>query len=139
MRNRFTHRRLAAVPLAAALALALTAGPAAAEQIEVGKKVRGPGHACKGNHASNDHVTVCFASKGEWLYVKDGEADGRSAYGQIIGRDRHCRNPYGAGTWVRCNYSFREGSVVTFRGYTRDSGAWPNPMRNETLYTSKLA
>ena len=95
--------------------------------------------ACQGNNAENDSVKVCFHPDGEWLYVQDKDADGRSAYGQISNRDRHCRNPCGKGAWVRCNYSFTDGHTVAFRGYTRDNEGAINIMRNETPYTADLA
>ena len=40
---------------------------------------------------------------------------------------------------MRCNYSFHEGSRVTFRGYTRDNEGSINLMRDETHWTSDLA
>ncbi|PTL54864.1 hypothetical protein [Paraconexibacter algicola] len=112
---------------------------ASAEEVQIGQKVKGPGKTCAGNVAENDNVKVCFRRDGEYLYVQDKAADGRSAYGQLADRDRHCRNPYGKGTWVRCDYSYREGSTVAFRGYTRDNEGSINIMRNETRYTSELA
>lgn len=131
--------RRAIAPLLATLAVGLVPATASAEEIDTGQKVRGPGTACLGNNAENDNVKVCFQEDGEYLYVKDKAADGRSAYGQIAGRDRHCRNLHGKGTWVRCNFSFDEGSTVTFRGYTKDNTGRINFTRNETPYTSDLA
>ncbi len=139
IRTARVRRGVVPVLIAAAVAVGAAPGVASAEEIEIGQKVRGPADACTGNDVSNDNVRVCFRSDGEWLYVQDREADGRSAYGQIANRDRHCRNPYGQGTWVRCNYSFREGSPVSFRGYTRDNEGRINLMRNETIWTAKLA
>lgn len=136
---RKTRNLARALVLAALVAGAAPAAASADEVVVTGEKVRGPGTACEGNNASNDHVKVCFQPDGEWIYVRDQDSDGRSAYGQVAGRDRHCRNPYGDGTWVRCNYSFREGTGVSFRGYTKDNGSWPNPKRNETYYTVDLA
>lgn len=132
-------RTIARTLLAATAALAIVPAGASAEEIEIGQKVPGPGSACKGNNAVNDSVKVCFQPGGEWLYVKDKDADGRSAFGEIANRDRRCRNPYGKGTWVRCNYSYPDGHTVTFRGYTRDNEGAINIMRNETRYTSDLA
>jgi hypothetical protein len=139
MRTAITRRRLSLSLVVAALAVGAAPSAASADVFVIGEKVSGPGTACNGNNASNDHVKVCFQPDGEWLYVKDANADGRSAVGQISGRDRICRNPNGVGTWVRCNYSFREGSVVTFRGYTRDTEGLVNWDRDETPYTSDLA
>lgn len=127
------------VPLVAVAAAGLTAPSAASAGETIGQKVRGPQGACKDNWVSNDSVRVCFHPRGEHLYVQDRDADGRSAYGEITSRDDVCRNPYGAGTWVRCNYSFREGTNVFFRGYTQDNEGRINWKRNETPYTSRLA
>lgn len=139
MTVRTTSRRGLAIGLVTAAASLGVAPAASAEEIVIGKKVKGPAGACQGNHVENDNVKVCFHPDGEWLYVKDVAKDGRSAYGQIASRDRHCRNPYGRGTWVKCNYSFREGTPVSFRGYTRDNEGRVNLMRNETPYNHKLA
>src|SRR5687768_14066345 len=136
---RKTRNLASALALAALVAGAVPAAASADEVVVTGDKVKGPGTACEGNNVSNGHVKVCFQPDGEWIYVRDQDSDGRSAYGQVSGRDRHCRNPYGDGTWARCNYSFREGSGVTFRGYTKDNGGWPNPKRDETYYTTDLA
>lgn len=40
---------------------------------------------------------------------------------------------------MRCNYSYREGSTVGFRGYTRDNECSIDIMRNETRRTADLA
>ena len=62
----------------------------------------GPDGACgDDDNASNTNVTVRFKAYGDKLYVKDGEADGRSAYGQFDsdyvdangGDTKACRNP----------------------------------------------
>lgn len=132
------HRTVASL-VAAVAAAGLTVPAAASAGETIGKKVRGPAGACKDNWVTNDNVQVCFHPRGEYLFVKDKASDGRSAYGEITSRDDVCRNPYGAGTWVRCNYSFREGSPVTFRGYTQDNEGSINWKRNETTYTSRLA
>jgi hypothetical protein len=139
MRKTPPRKSLSRALVLAVLMAGATPAAAFAEEIVTGEKVKGPGTACEGNNASNDHVKVCFQPDGEWIYVRDQDSDGRSAYGQVFGRDRHCRNPHGNGTWARCNYSFREGSGVTFRGYTKDNGGWPNPKRDETFYTTDLA
>ena len=46
-------------------------------------------------------------------------------------------NPYKQGSWVRCNYSFREGSAAGFR--TRDNEGRINLMRDETRWAIDLA
>ena len=139
MRNAPKRRYLSLSLIVAALAVGAAPATASADIIVAGEKVSGPGSACDGNNASNEHVKVCFQPDGEWLYVRDSAADGRSAFGQISGRDRVCRNSHGSGTWARCNYSFREGSAVTFRGYTRDGEGIVNWMRDETAWNMDLA
>lgn len=52
---------------------------------------------------------------GDYVYVQDACADGKSALGQVQFRDngdgytRRCRNNLGAGTVVRCNFDWPEG------------------------------
>ena len=123
----------------AALALAAAPSAASADGVDIGQKVRGPGNACQGNSVGNDSVKVCFQPDGEYLYVKDKDADGRSAYGDMMSGYDDCRNPYGKGTWVRCNYAFREGTPVGFRGFTKDNEGRINWTRDETEWTQDLA
>jgi hypothetical protein len=139
MRKALKHRHVLLSLIAAALEAGVAPATASADEIVIGEEVHSPLDACLGNNAENDNVKVCFREDGEWIYVRDKKADGRSAYGEIDGRDRVCRNPYGQGAWARCNYSFREGSRVTFRGFTRDNEGRINLKRNETLWTYELA
>jgi hypothetical protein len=143
MRERSNMRKTLQLSLVvAALALGAAPATASAEEIVIGERVSGPGDACHGgNNASNSHVTVCFQPYGEWLYVKDGDDDHRSAFGEIENRDRVCRNKNGQGTWVRCNYSFGEGDIVVFRGWTRDAPGdpWAGLTLNRTGWTADLA
>jgi len=138
MHKTLKRRHITLSLVLAALVVGVAPATASAE-IVIGDRVGSPGDACDGNNAENDNVKVCFQQDGEWLFVKDVAADGRSAYGEIENRDRICRNLYGQGTWVRCNYSFREGSAVTFRGYTKDNEGSANLIRNLTTWTADLA
>ena len=139
MRNVLRHRRVTLSLIVAALAVGVAPATASADEIVIGEKVGSAGDACDGNNAANGHVKVCFQPDGEWLYVRDAAADGRSAYGLVWGRDRVCRNPHGEGTWARCNYSFREGNSVKFKGYTRDNEGAINLFRDHTAWTLDLA
>ena len=139
MRTALKRRHVLSSLIVAALVVGVAPATASADEIVIGESVSGPGNACDGNNAANDNVKVCFQPDGEWIYVKDVAADGRSAYAVVAGRDRVCRNPHGQGTWVRCNYSFREGNTVTFRGYTRDNEGIINAYRNHTGWTADLA
>jgi hypothetical protein len=61
---------------------------------------------------------VCFAPKGDYLYVRDISADTYAAVAEwTIGqRNGVCVNNLGSGTWGRCDKDFAEGNAyVTFR------------------------
>lgn len=131
--------------------LCVMAAPAHAigdSQVKTGTKVSGPDGACGDNdNASNTNVTVCFKAYGDKLYVKDGEADGRSAYGQFDsdyvywngGDTKACRNPYGAGTWVVCDYAIVEGTSVSSAGSrrtTRERSTWSATRSGATTSTT---
>lgn len=126
---------------AAALALVgtqATAAQALPQQIKIGTRVSGPDGACAdGDNAANDHVRVCFKAHGDKLYVQDRAQDGRSAFGWFNaaetafagGDTAACRNPYGKGTWVVCDYSILEHTRVKFMAFTHDmdGGVGDNP------------
>ena len=80
MRKTLKRRHLPLSLIVAALVVGAAPATASAQEIVIGEKVSGPGTACDGNNASNGHVKVCFQPGGEWLYVKDVDDDGRSAY-----------------------------------------------------------
>jgi hypothetical protein len=60
---------------------------------------------------------------GDYVYVRDGQADGHAAIAEIAGGDgnvvtRFCRNPYGYGTWAECNFDWTEsGTKFVTGGY----------------------
>lgn len=58
--------------------------------------------------------------EGDWVYVMDTCADGRSAVGywQMTHSKRHgyCRNKRGAGKWVRCNKNWPEKRMTLMAG-----------------------
>ncbi|MFE9201174.1 hypothetical protein [Micromonospora sp. NPDC007230] len=61
------------------------------------------------------NTTVCVDYYGDYVYVKDGKTDGNSAIGAVSAYEgsysfRYCRNPYGSGTWARCNFDWIEGA-----------------------------
>jgi hypothetical protein len=101
---------------------------------------------CDAPRVRNDHVEVCFKRAGDKFYVLDGKRDGRSAYadfqvrgdpdGSGPGFDTSgtCRNSLGAGHWGVCDYEIEENPNivdVVYNGFTKDNGAWPNPVRNQ--------
>jgi hypothetical protein len=126
-------RKIAVISALALAALVGAAAPATAD-IRIGTQVSGSAGACADTSASNGHVTVCYQADGDYLYVKDGDSDGRSAYGYFTwpGDRDTCRNPYGYGTWVRCNYDLPEGMRIMYQGYTQDNGGLFDPKHDWT-------
>lgn len=125
-------RRIAVVT---AVVVAGSLAPATSASAEtLGTVVKGPGTACANSSAWNTHVKVCYQTDGDYLYVYDGAADGRSAWGTIRSPERRqCRNAAGNGTWVRCNFNLeKDGSRLLFVGHTRDNEGIFNPDRNVT-------
>lgn len=114
-------RRAIVVCAVAGFSVVATVSPAqAAESFQVGTLVAGPDGACQQYMAANNHVKVCFDPYGEKLYVQDRAQDGRSAIGELAFSTMGCRNKFGEGTWVRCDYDIPEGWHTTMIGSTRD-------------------
>ncbi len=126
-------RTLAVTGAAATLVLTAGISPASAA-VRIGTQVSGPNGACADTSASNSHVKVCYQATGDYLYVKDDAKDGRSAYGSFTWPDNKdtCRNPYGNGTWVRCNYDLPENMRIMYLGYTQDNEGTFNPIHDKT-------
>lgn len=84
--------------------------------------------------AFNSYVSACLQEYGDIWWVKDLKADGRSAVVEwkntVNGHLRKgaCRNKSGAGTWVRCNKNYYEGSELAIRlcRFEGSSGTWGN-------------
>jgi len=70
-------------------------------------------------------AAVCFVPHGDYFYVKDLLADGKSAVAYWVLQDGTrtgaCRNSRGANRWGRCNKSFSESSKLTLRAGTYDA------------------
>ncbi|MGH3648117.1 MAG: hypothetical protein ACRDTM_13210 [Micromonosporaceae bacterium] len=73
------------------------------------------------------HVKMCIKFVGDYVYVKDKYSDGRSAVGEVHGPEntypwdmvqRLCRNRYGTGTWVKCNFNWPENNCWTIKAHT---------------------
>jgi hypothetical protein len=71
-------------------------------------------------------TTVCIGYDGDYVYVRDGEADGDSAIASIQNSSdgssvtyRSCRNKEGVGTWVRCNFNWSESGTKYVSGGVR--------------------
>jgi len=131
-------RRAAGIAGTVVLLAGIGATPAYAADGRAGTKVSDPNGACADNSVGNTHVQVCYLDYGDKLYVKDKEADGRSAYGYITWPDKEpCRNSYGAGTWVMCNYDIPEDMRILYKGYTQDNEGYFNPWHDEMAETSE--
>ncbi|GAA0461604.1 hypothetical protein ACFQ2B_34335 [Streptomyces stramineus] len=79
-------------------------------------------------------VKTCFDRAGDKVYVKDTEADGKSAVGlwkTNYTRDGGCRNKLGEGKWAVCNYNMREPGHIQLQNarYDGQTGkfTYPNP------------
>lgn len=79
----------------------------------------------------NTLTRVCFLGAGDYIFVKDGWADGRSAFAKVSYSPYHrfCRNKYTAGTWVRCNFDWNEDADKLISGgvvIDRNTSAYTN-------------
>jgi hypothetical protein len=132
--------RKGAASLAAGLLLVgVTSSPANAvsdSQTRIGVRVADANGSCADGSAENTHVKVCFDPGSDRLYVKDKDTDGRSAYGMFdggwVGDRDACRNPYGAGTWVMCDYDLQEYIMAKYQGFTQDNEGTFNFERDHT-------
>jgi hypothetical protein len=85
------------------------------------------GHGCSGDEVSNNgYVHVCFVRAGDTIWVRDDEANGRSAVGQLDFYDAgtryygYCLNPHShaSGIWVYCRFpEADENTTAYYRGY----------------------
>ncbi|TDB78806.1 MULTISPECIES: hypothetical protein [unclassified Micromonospora] len=68
---------------------------------------------------------VCVDYSGDYVYVKDNDADSYSGLAYIWSQygvaDRYCRNTHGNGTWARCNFDWSEDGTKRVRGGVRYS------------------
>ena len=133
-------RRMGIVAAAAALLLVGTSTPASAVgdgDVRLGTLVPDANGSCNaGDIAENTHVKVCFGATADKLYVLDKDNDGRSAYGRFdtgwVGYQKACRNKYGQGKWVVCDYDLTEGIMAKFQGFTQDNEGIFNPEHDHT-------
>lgn len=105
------------------IAQAATAAEAAALDVSI----QADSHGCSGDEASNNsYVHVCFVRDGDKLWVRDDEANGRSAMGQLYFKDGsswyygYClnTNSHASGIWVYCSFSEAdENTTASYRGY----------------------
>ena len=69
------------------------------------------------------NATACFVPHGDYFYVKDMRADGKSAVAYWVELDGSrrtgaCVNSLGYNTWARCNKDFVEGRRLSIRAGT---------------------
>jgi hypothetical protein len=94
---------------------------------QTGVQVVGPpssGGDCGTSGADTGHTVVCVVYDGDYVYVKDGSADGMAAMARIAYENvdvdskniRFCRNNYGNGSWARCNFYWNEGVTKSVNG-----------------------
>ncbi|WP_344922359.1 hypothetical protein [Plantactinospora mayteni] len=92
---------------------------------QTGVQVGGPAgeDECATASADMHYTRVCINFDGDYVYVKDGKEDTHSAIAAVTGgtgsvTGRYCRNPYGNGTWARCNFDWTEsGEKRVYGGY----------------------
>jgi hypothetical protein len=80
-----------------------------------------------GDHCATapDDTRVCIVYDGDVVYVKDGQVDSHSALG-LVETDsgvplRICRNPYGSGSWARCDFDWIEDAMHKVSGGEKTS------------------
>lgn len=82
---------------------------------QTGVKVSYPVGVCDTVSAYYGSTIVCIEYNGDYVYVKDNDADGDSAMARIDSEYgvavRYCRNPHGAGSWARCNFDWSESGT----------------------------
>ncbi|WP_157596620.1 hypothetical protein [Saccharomonospora saliphila] len=118
---------LAAAALSMVLTPAASADPVYGYEIDYGTTGGSRGDCVR---IFTDRMSMCFQDYGDVFWVKDDWADGRSAVVRwknyrdgILYREGECRNSSGAGTWVKCNKNFYEGSDIWYQGGFRDLDA----------------
>ncbi|MEU5874108.1 hypothetical protein AB0A73_21450 [Glycomyces sp. NPDC047369] len=86
---------------------------------QTGVKVAGPQGVCM-TAIDTQNTQVCVDYDGDYVYVRDGQADGYAAQAGIDYTStvlhRHCRNNHGYGTWARCNFDWNESETKLVRG-----------------------
>ncbi|MFG2059151.1 hypothetical protein ACGFI9_34555 [Micromonospora sp. NPDC048930] len=94
---------------------------------QTGVLVSAPGGLPCGTASTIYHSTgVCIRYDGDYVYVRDGQADGYAAMAFISSSGssityRICRNNQGYGTWVRCNFDWSESETkYVDGGYKKD-------------------
>jgi hypothetical protein len=127
LRRKFNRVTVRIAMLAAAALVAVFAMPSSAmaeeyyfqdcelERVtcQFGVEVAGPIGQCMTANAAHGKTQVCIQYDGDYVYVKDGDADGYGAAALVLSEFgdinmRWCANRHGYGSWVRCNFNWRE-------------------------------
>jgi hypothetical protein len=93
---------------------------------QTGVAVSGPQGECVTSSDLRHSTVACVVYDGDYVYVKDGQADGHSAVAGVWSGSnstlRYCRNTLGAGKWARCDFDWPEtGSHYVEAGYLQSS------------------
>lgn len=90
-----------------------------------------------------DNATAVAKRVGDYLYVRDDCADGRSAVAKVTiisgsntGDAYVCRNSHGNGTWARCDFNWPENVGMSFAAgvYNGDTGYLKWDYANDRLF-----
>ncbi|MFG2099851.1 hypothetical protein ACGFJ5_04550 [Micromonospora echinaurantiaca] len=89
---------------------------------QTGVKVGLPQGQCMTTSLAYAYTQICIDYNGDYVYVRDGKADGYAAIGYVNSTNgvdsRYCRNNHGYGTWARCNFDWAEaGRHAASAGY----------------------
>ncbi|MEJ3746138.1 hypothetical protein WEI85_22970 [Actinomycetes bacterium KLBMP 9797] len=97
---------------------------------QTGVEVAGPVGVCRTTGSAYHSTQVCIDYNGDYVYVRDGQVDDRSAMARIDSElglaYRYCRNPYGYNSWARCNFDWSEaGEKEVYAGYRSNYATMP--------------
>jgi hypothetical protein len=95
---------------------------------QTGVAVSGPQGECVTASDFRHSTVACVVYDGDYVYVKDGQADGHSAVAGVWSDSnsthRLCRNTLGNGKWARCNFDWPEaGGHHVEAGYLESSSS----------------
>ncbi|RRS01605.1 hypothetical protein [Glycomyces terrestris] len=88
---------------------------------QTGVQVASPQGECEMAPSQYASTYVCVAYDGDFVYVKDNDADGRAAMAYVWSEEgatdsRLCRNNLGSGTWARCDFDWVESGRHSVEG-----------------------
>lgn len=99
---------------------------------QTGVAVSGPQGECVTASDYRHNTVVCVDYDGDYVYVKDGSADGYAAMASVWSDSnsslRNCRNNLGSGKWARCNFDWPESGGHHVEGGYKISSTNTNTM-----------